>query len=87
MQLAWVHGVCRCCTLLSCPLTVATLLSRAALQALKRFLKVQQHFEDFQEDQFDFHGYCIRKMVGGMACRCCLLLLGSVASMAATLSS
>lgn len=32
-------------------------------QALKRFLKVQQHFEDFQEDQFDFHGYCIRKMV------------------------
>lgn len=31
-------------------------------KALKRFLKVQQHFEDFQEDQFDFHGYCIRKM-------------------------
>lgn len=34
-----------------------------APQALKRFLKVQQHFEDFQEDQFDFHGYCVRKMV------------------------
>ncbi len=32
-------------------------------QALKQFLKVQQHFEDFQEDQFDFHGYCVRKMV------------------------
>ncbi|KAL4424899.1 hypothetical protein ABPG77_002122 [Micractinium sp. CCAP 211/92] len=31
-------------------------------KALKRFLKVQQHFEDFQEDQFDFHGYCVRKM-------------------------
>lgn len=33
--------------------------------ALKRFLKVHAHFEDFQEDQFDFHGYCVRKMVGG----------------------
>lgn len=42
--------------------------SLAAPQALKRFLKVQQHFEDFQEDQFDFHGYCIRKMVGVVAC-------------------
>lgn len=40
---------------------------RARAQALKRFLKVQQHFEDFQEDQFDFHGYCVRKMVGS----CC----------------
>lgn len=30
-------------------------------RALKRFLKVASHFEDFVEDQFDFHGYCIRK--------------------------
>jgi hypothetical protein len=37
------------------------------MQALKRFLKVQQHFDDFQEDQFDFHGYCIRKMVHTLA--------------------
>lgn len=32
------------------------------LQALKKFLGVSKHFEDFVEDQFDFHGYCIRKM-------------------------
>jgi len=30
-------------------------------RALKRFLKVDSHFEDFVEDQFDFHGYCVRK--------------------------
>ena len=23
---------------------------------------MSKHFEDFVEDQFDFHGYCIRKM-------------------------
>jgi hypothetical protein len=33
-------------------------------QALKRFLKVDAHFADFVEDQFDFHGYCMRKQVG-----------------------
>ena len=26
------------------------------------FLHVFKHFEDFQEDQFDFHTYCLRKM-------------------------
>ena len=31
-------------------------------QALKMFLHVFKHFEDFQEDQFDFHTYCLRKM-------------------------
>ena len=29
--------------------------------ALKRFKKVEEHFADFMEDQFDFHGYCVRK--------------------------
>ncbi|RLN73598.1 hypothetical protein BBJ28_00026180, partial [Nothophytophthora sp. Chile5] len=30
--------------------------------ALKRFFAVEKHFNDFIEDQFDFHTYCIRKM-------------------------
>jgi len=30
-------------------------------RALKRFLKVDSHFADFVEDQFDFHVYCARK--------------------------
>ena len=30
--------------------------------ALKRFCVVRKHFEDFGEDLFDFHGYCLRKM-------------------------
>jgi hypothetical protein len=34
-------------------------------RALKRFLKVHAHFDDFREDQFDFHSYCVRKMVRG----------------------
>lgn len=29
---------------------------------MKKFVAVRQHFDDFVEDQFDFHGYCIRKM-------------------------
>lgn len=32
------------------------------LQALKNFQHVRKHFEDFREDQFDFHTYCTRKM-------------------------
>eukprot|EP00210_Caulerpa_lentillifera_P006675 g6378.t1 len=31
-------------------------------KALKKFVGVSKHFEDFVEDQFDFHGYCVRKM-------------------------
>ena len=31
-------------------------------QALKMFKEVEKHFADFDEDQFDFHSYCIRKM-------------------------
>ncbi|CAL8463644.1 g3178 [Coccomyxa elongata] len=31
-------------------------------KALKKLLAVVKHFEDFQEDQFDFHSYCVRKM-------------------------
>lgn len=30
--------------------------------ALKRYHQIRKHFEDFQEDQFDFHTYCVRKM-------------------------
>ena len=30
-------------------------------RALKRFLKIDTHFADFVEDQFDFHQYCLRK--------------------------
>ncbi len=32
------------------------------MQALKKVLAVVKHFEDFVEDQFDFHTYCVRKM-------------------------
>ncbi len=47
--------------------TVSSLYARADTynmyaQALKMFLHVFKHFEDFQEDQFDFHTYCLRKM-------------------------
>jgi peptide alpha-N-acetyltransferase len=31
-------------------------------RALKNFMHVEKHFNDFAEDQFDFHTYCIRKM-------------------------
>ncbi|KAG0310653.1 N-alpha-acetyltransferase 16, NatA auxiliary subunit [Dissophora globulifera] len=31
-------------------------------KALKRFHQVEKHFNDFTEDQFDFHMYCLRKM-------------------------
>jgi peptide alpha-N-acetyltransferase len=30
-------------------------------RALKRFLRVDAHWADFVEDQFDFHAYCTRK--------------------------
>jgi len=31
-------------------------------RSLKKFSAVVKHFDDFQEDQFDFHAYCLRKM-------------------------
>jgi len=31
-------------------------------KALKKFVAVEKHFDDFADDQFDFHTYCIRKM-------------------------
>jgi len=31
-------------------------------KALKKFHQVEKHFNDFVEDQFDFHTYCLRKM-------------------------
>lgn len=31
-------------------------------KSLKKFMAVEKHFEDFHEDQFDFHSYCIRKV-------------------------
>jgi len=30
-------------------------------KCLKKFTAVEKHFEDFHEDQFDFHSYCLRK--------------------------
>lgn len=30
--------------------------------ALKRWLLVDKHFQDMEEDQFDFHAYCLRKL-------------------------
>lgn len=35
--------------------------------AMKKALAVHTHFEDFVEDQFDFHTYCMRKV-----CRMCM---------------
>jgi hypothetical protein len=31
-------------------------------RALKKFHLIDKHFEDFYEDQFDFHSYCLRKV-------------------------
>jgi hypothetical protein len=31
-------------------------------KALKKYSQIEKHFEDFYEDQFDFHTYCLRKM-------------------------
>ncbi|KAF9575720.1 N-alpha-acetyltransferase 16, NatA auxiliary subunit [Mortierella alpina] len=31
-------------------------------RALKRFHQIDKHFNDYTEDQFDFHTYCLRKM-------------------------
>jgi peptide alpha-N-acetyltransferase len=31
-------------------------------KALKQFINVTKHFQDMEEDQFDFHSYCLRKM-------------------------
>jgi len=31
-------------------------------KSLKQYLHVIKHFEDFHEDQFDFHAYCVRKV-------------------------
>ncbi|KAL6079103.1 N-alpha-acetyltransferase 16, NatA auxiliary subunit [Balamuthia mandrillaris] len=36
--------------------------SRDILNALKQFIAVEKHFNDFREDQYDFHSYCLRKM-------------------------
>ncbi|ETV95409.1 hypothetical protein H310_11284 [Aphanomyces invadans] len=35
---------------------------RHAGPALKKFAAVEKHFNDFLDDQFDFHSYCMRKM-------------------------
>jgi peptide alpha-N-acetyltransferase len=31
-------------------------------RALKYFAAVRKHYDDMEEDQFDFHQYCLRKM-------------------------
>lgn len=33
--------------------------------AMKKAMAVHTHFEDFVEDQFDFHTYCMRKVMEG----------------------
>lgn len=33
--------------------------------AMKKALAVHVHFKDFVEDQFDFHTYCMRKVIVG----------------------
>lgn len=45
-------------------LELAACLARKAEwgRSLKKYLAVEKHFEDFHEDQFDFHSYCIRKV-------------------------
>ena len=30
-------------------------------QALKYYLSVVKHFDDYFEGQYDYHGYCLRK--------------------------
>lgn len=30
-------------------------------KALKKFRSVEKHFDDFVDDQFDFHSYCLRR--------------------------
>lgn len=36
--------------------------------AMKKALAVHTHFEDFVEDQFDFHTYCMRKVCVAFVC-------------------
>ena len=43
-------------------LDCANILVLLRVQALKVLLAVTKHFADFEEDQFDFHSYCVRKM-------------------------
>jgi hypothetical protein len=31
-------------------------------KSLKKYAAVVKHFDDFHEDQFDFHAYCVRKV-------------------------
>lgn len=31
-------------------------------KSFKKYVAVEKHFEDFNEDQFDFHSYCIRRV-------------------------
>eukprot|EP00566_Odontella_aurita_P002766 CAMPEP_0113530782 /NCGR_PEP_ID=MMETSP0015_2-20120614/3136_1 /TAXON_ID=2838 /ORGANISM="Odontella" /LENGTH=909 /DNA_ID=CAMNT_0000429553 /DNA_START=181 /DNA_END=2910 /DNA_ORIENTATION=+ /assembly_acc=CAM_ASM_000160 len=45
-------------------LEVASCLARKEEwgKSLKKYMAVVKHFEDFHDDQFDFHSYCIRKV-------------------------
>lgn len=63
------HDYGRVCASLQCGAVSQDLMSNeltdsvcSCLQALKNFLAVVKHFATFQEDQFDFHSYCVRKM-------------------------
>jgi NMDA receptor-regulated protein 1 len=44
------------------PLYLSSMWFCCLTQALKKFMAVSKHYFDIEEDQFDFHSYCIRKM-------------------------
>lgn len=50
------------CSWYELELAECLLRKRERGKSLKKFFAVGKHFEDFNEDQFDFHGYCLRKV-------------------------
>ena len=40
-----------------------------------KFISVTKHFDDFNEDQFDFHGYCVRKASVKCGHSCCITMV------------
>lgn len=52
MQCAWYENTCG----------DAHVEQKSFGKALKQYVNVTKHFHDMEEDQFDFHSYCLRKM-------------------------
>jgi hypothetical protein len=48
--------------LLQTLLSISTCAATKRGRALKYFTAVCKHYDDMEEDQFDFHSYCLRKM-------------------------